>query len=165
MSNFIKNNKKTLLLVVIIIIVLLGIFIYHRIMSREDNVYDNDYGNKEPMTGVRTYDDNEYQIVKIEPSDVYIAYFKRFMKLLAYDPVAAYEKLSVEAKQNDYNNSYDNFYKYTQELDRKSLLTADVSRYSADDDRIIIIDTTNVSYIFYENGVWNYTVRIMGNID
>ena len=39
-------------------------------------------------------------------------------------------------------------------------MTSDVTRYNDEDNRIIVVDNTGSSYVFYENGVWNYTVDI-----
>jgi len=51
---------------------------------------------------------------------------------------------------------------YVNKLNKSVLASADISRYNDEKNRIIVIDTTESGYTFYENGVWNYTVALTG---
>jgi hypothetical protein len=157
MYNFIQENKRTIIFIVVIVLILGGIFTYRTIQRNTGTYAPNvDEVHKE----IIKYADNEYVIYNIKNEDVYRSYYRNFMNLLLNDPVKAYNKLYHNTKADKFNNNYDNFLKYVKSLDRKTLMTSDVTRYNDEDNRIIVVDNTGSSYVFYENGVWNYTVDI-----
>ena len=97
--------------------------------------------------------------------DVYRSYYKDYIRLLLNDPTKAYEKLTDACRKEMFNNDYQKFLDFTKKLDRKALMSSDLSRYSEQDGKIILIDTNESSFVLYENGVWNYTVFISGRMD
>jgi len=155
MRDFIKSNIRTIIFVLILGLTVGGIFLYRYIKSNEGTYEPN---VEKAVKEIRKYEANEYVVYKIDKADVYRSYYKDFMRLLVNNPSLAYNKLTEETKKNKFNYSYDDFLKYVNKLDKTVLLTGEVERYSDDKGKIILVDNTNSSYVFYEKGVWNYTV-------
>jgi len=161
MLSFIKKYYRSIILIGSIVLIIAGVFLYKYIIQHS--------GTYAPNNGPFEYEikqlaDNQYEVVYMNDVDVYKGYHKEFVRLLLNNPIQAYDKLTDECKTNIFNNSYDNFVKYIKKLDKTVLLTSYVEKYSKENDRIIVIDNTQSSYIFYEQGVWNYKVYLTGYI-
>lgn len=157
MINFIKKYKLTILVVTIILLII-GVYFGYR-------YYINNFGEYNPysdLDGIEIvdYKVNQYTVITKDEIDVYRAYYKDFMQLLADNPAQAYNKLSNDTKTSLYNDSYDNFLTYQKSLDKKILKTSDLLQYTREGNTIYVIDKYNNHYVFYENGVWNYTVKL-----
>lgn len=162
MLNFIKRYQKTITFGLVVLLVLAGIFIY-RTIRRNSGSYNPNVGTV--TKEVQHYEDNEYIVYQINKVDVYTSYYKDFMQLLVNDPSKAYNKLTDDSKKSMFNNDYDNFVKYYKSIDKSLLLTSTVDRYNDDrKGKIIIVDSTESTYVFYEDGVWNYKVDLMNRI-
>lgn len=162
MSNFIKANVRTIIFVIVVTIIVAGIFLYRYIKL---NVGTYSPSTEVPKYEIKKYDANEYTVVNIKKEIVYRSYYKDYIDLMLNDPVTAFNKLTTNSKENLFSNDYNKFLDYTKKLNKSVLLSADISRFSDDNKKIVVIDTTDSSYIFYENGVWNYTVDLMGTIN
>ena len=157
MRNFIRNNIRTIIFIVVIALITGGIFLYRYIKQNQGTYEPNvDHVAKE----IIKYEANQYIVYKIDKVDVYRSYYKDFMKLLATDPVKAYSKLTKDSKTHMFNDNYDKFLEYVKKLDKSVLLSGEVKRYSDEKKKIILVDNTDSSYVFYEDGVWNYTVDL-----
>lgn len=162
MFKLLKEYKRTILFVLIIIIVIAGIFIYRRVQANK-GVYEPDLA---PVVNeIKKYEDNSYNVLNVNKVDVYRAYYKNYTRLLFNDVPKAYELLTTDCRKNMFNNDYEKFKEFVKTLDRQTLITSDVSRYSEQDGKIIVVDSNESSLIFYENGVWNYQVYITGRIN
>ena len=159
MSKFIKENKKTITFVVVVLIVV-GIIFAYRYITLNIGTYSPAEGPA--VLEIKKYEANEYNVVTINKEIVYRSYYKDFINLLINDPKKAYEKLDTETRERLFSNSYDSFTDYVSKLDKNVLMSADISRYNDEKDKIIVIDTTESGYTFFENGVWNYTVSLAG---
>ena len=162
MFNFLKENKRTILFVLIIALVVAGIFIYRR-ANLNKGTYEPSHENV--AWDVIKYEENEYNVMHMNKVDVYRAYYKHYIRLLLNDPAKAYEKLTKACRQEMFNNDDDKFLEFTNKLDRKALITSDLSRYNEEDGKIILIDTNESSFVLFENGVWNFEVFISGRMD
>ncbi|MBR6072917.1 MAG: hypothetical protein IKP76_01170 [Bacilli bacterium] len=157
MINFIKKYKLTILVIVFIGLIIGGYFGY--------KYYINNIGEYNPYSKIQdlqivNYNTNQYTLINKDEIDVYRAYYKEFMQLMADDPAKAYTKLTNDTKTSLYNDNYDNFLNYQKTLDKKILKTSDLSQYTREDNMIYVVDKYNNHYVFYENGVWNYTVKL-----
>ena len=162
MSNFIKANIRTIIFIIVVTIIVAAIFLYRYIKL---NVGTYSPSTEVPKYEIKKYDANEYTVVNIKKEIVYRSYYKDYIDLMLNDPVTAFNKLTTNSKENLFSNDYNKFLDYTKSLNKSVLLSADISRFSDDNKKIVVIDTTDSSYIFYENGVWNYTVDLMGTIN
>lgn len=161
MLNFIKKYHKTLLLILFIALVIAGIFLY-RYIKDHSGEYKPD--NSPVYYEIKKFEDNQYEVVYLDEVDVFKGYHKDFVRLMINNPTLAYDRLTSDCKKNIFNDNYDDFLKYVKKLDKTVLLTSSVSKYNKDGDRIIVVDNTDSSYVFYEKGVWNYSVYINGSI-
>ena len=157
MSKFIKDNKKTITFITIVLIIV-GIIFAYRYITINIGTYEPSH---EPVKiEIRKYEANEYNVVTMNKEVVYRSYYKYFINLLLNDPTKAYNMLTNETKEKMFSNDINNFLDYVNKLNKSVLRTADISRYNDEKDKIIVVDNTEASYSFYENGVWNYTVEI-----
>ena len=157
MFDFIKKYKIT---IIVAILLVLGIGAYFGYQYYIDNVGEyNPYSNG-IIDEIVDYDINRYNVIYKNEIDVYRAYYKEYMILLADEPAKAFNKLTPETKSSSFNDSYDNFLSYQQSLDKKILKTSDIIQYTRIDNVIYVIDKYNNHFEFHENGVWNYTVSL-----
>lgn len=161
MLDFIKKYKFTIT-IVLLILVGIGAFIAIKYYKNNVGVY-NPY-SEIPDYVLQKQDINNYQVINKNKEDVYRAYYKEFVLLLATDTTQAFNKLESKNKEQLFGNNYERFKEYANSLNKNLLLKSDIKKYFVEEDginkRIVIIDTTDSSYTFIENGVWNYTVSI-----
>lgn len=162
MRDFIKRYQKTITFALVVLLVLASIFIYRHI-RRISGKYEPSVGTV--VKEVQHYEDNEYVVYQMNKVDVYTSYYKDFMQLLVNDPSKAYNKLTDDSKASMFNNDYDKFVKFYKSIDKSLLLSSTIDRYNDEKKgKIIIVDSTESTYVFYENGAWNYKVDLMNRI-
>lgn len=162
MSKFISENKKTITFVVIVLIVV-GIIFAYRYVTLNIGTYSPSEGPG--VVEIKKYEANEYNVVTMNKEIIYRSYYKSFINLLINDPAKAYSKLTEETKERMFANNYDSYLDYLSKLNKDVLKKADISRYNDEKNKIIVIDTTESGYTFFENGVWNYTVALTGRVN
>ncbi len=157
MRNFIRENIRTIIFVIVVLLAIGGIFLY-RYIKQNQGIYEPSHENV-PKEIIK-YDANEYVVYNIDKAEVFKQYYKDYMMLLINNPSKAYNKLTDETKEHVFNNSYDKFIDYVNKLDKTLLMNSKVDRYAEDNNKFIIVDTTEASYVFYDKGVWNYEVDL-----
>ena len=157
MLDFIKKYKITIIIVVIIALIIGGYFGYRYYIN---NIGEYNPYSKTTDIEIVNYKTNQYTVINMSEIDVYRAYYKEFMQLLADNPSQAFNMIDDDTKSSLYNNSYENFLNYQKLLDKKILKTSDITQYTRKDNKIYVVDKYNNQYIFVEDGVWNYKVKM-----
>ena len=157
MLNFIKRYKIT---IIVVILILVGIGAYFGIKYYRENVGDYTPNGALQNYDIKNYNSNQYVVINKDNIDVYRAYYKEFMNLMANNPTQAYNKLTEETRNTLFSNDYNSFLKRQETLNKNTLLTSDITNYKVDKNRISVIDKYGEKYTFIESGVWNYTVEM-----
>lgn len=164
-KGFIKKYKITITVFAIVICIAVGIILYNYIGGLKI------YHDPSLEGGVDTYeikqlDANEYEIANVDESDIFEQYYKEFMSLLVNNPSEAWKLLTDSNKDLRYHGEYSKFLEDIKLFASTSRMNAGIDRYSYSESghKVIVIDKSNYSYSFYEDGVWNYKVSINGQV-
>lgn len=158
-----KKYPRTVRYIIVILLVILVVLVVRYLLTYEKPTYNNVNSGPVQVT-TKVYGVNEYNVISVDEVNVYTSYYKNFINLIVNDPKSAYDLLTDDCKRDRYKNDYNNFYEKVSKLDKNELLNYTIDRYSKTDDRIIIVDSNEYSFSFYEDGVNNYTVYINGKV-
>ena len=103
MLDFIKKYKITIIIVVIIALIIGGYFGYRYYIN---NIGEYNPYSKTTDIEIVNYKTNQYTVINMSEIDVYRAYYKEFMQLLADNPSQAFNMIDDDTKSSLYKKRY-----------------------------------------------------------
>lgn len=162
-----KVIKENLIWFIILIVLLLIVIVYFVInMINDKKIYNDAMLNGENIPYIpHNYGDNEYKVVTVDVYDVINSYYQKYIDKMLNDPKSAWVLLSEETKNESFNNDYREYQSYIKKNITVKTKENIVSKYRINNDGVItVIDSENYIYEINENGVWNYTISIKGQV-
>ena len=167
MKEALKDNLYLLIILIVLIVALIGISIYRKVEGKKpyDGGNISDIGM--PSLELNDYEVNEYKVITKDYKDIVNMYYKDYISILVDDPERAFQLLTDTEKEAHFNSNYVEFLQTRDFLVNKYTKNNTVKGYRvsefANTRTITVIDSASKMYIFEENGIWNYRVRIIGD--
>lgn len=150
------NNKY---IVIISIICIIGTVIFGIIYSKNENKAKTSNNFEEYF---HDYEVNEIQKLYLSLEEVSRRYLANLVSDILYNPRDVYNRLDKETEEK-YPN-YSDFEYMISKIKTTNFLSADVKKYSSgvvnNKNAIYIIDKDDNNFIFIENSINNYSIRI-----
>lgn len=145
-------------------------FIYVVLENKKElEMYESGRDSSEYEYELYQYEANEYKPINASKGELIIDYYKDFLYKMINDRESAWQMLTKDNKQKKFNNSYEEFDKYLNEILTKFSSTNSIVKMKAKNhnnkNEFIIIDSEENYIIFYDDGIWNVEVELKGKID
>ena len=169
--NKIKNgiSQYKFLIIIAIVAVLLCVLYVIQEKKKESILYESGRDASEYEYELYQYEANEYKPINASKGELIIDYYKDFLYKMINDRESAWQMLTKDNKQKKFNNSYEEFDKYLNEILTKFSSTNSIVKMKAKNhnnkNEFIIIDSEENYIIFYDAGIWNVEVELKGKID
>lgn len=169
--NKIKNgiSQYKFLIIIAIVAVLLCVLYVIQEKKKESILYESGRDASEYEYELYQYEANEYKPISASKGDLIVDYYKDFLYKMINDREKAWNMLTKDNKEKKFNNSYEKFDNYLNEMLTKFSSNNSIVKMSAKKNAskniFSIIDSEENYIVFYDDGIWNVEVELKGKVD
>ena len=169
--NKIKNRisqYKFLIIIAIVAVILCVLYVIQE-KKKESILYESGRDASEYEYELYQYEANEYKPISASKGDLIVDYYKDFLYKMINDREKAWNMLTKDNKEKKFNNSYEKFDNYLNEMLTKFSSNNSIVKMSAKKNAskniFSIIDSEENYIVFYDDGIWNVEVELKGKVD
>ena len=169
--NKIKNGisqYKFLIIIAIVAVILCVLYVIQE-KKKESILYESGRDASEYEYELYQYEANEYKPISASKGDLIVDYYKDFLYKMINDREKAWNMLTKDNKEKKFNNSYEKFDNYLNEMLTKFSSNNSIVKMSAKKNAskniFAIIDSEENYIVFYDDGIWNVEVELKGKVD
>lgn len=169
--NKIKNGisqYKFLIIIAIVAVILCVLYVIQE-KKKESILYESGRDASEYEYELYQYEANEYKPISASKGDLIVDYYKDFLYKMINDREKAWNMLTKDNKEKKFNNSYEKFDNYLNEMLTKFSSNNSIVKMSAKKNAskniFTIIDSEENYIVFYDDGIWNVEVELKGKVD
>ena len=169
--NKIKNGisqYKFLIIIAIVAVILCVLYVIQE-KKKESILYESGRDASEYEYELYQYEANEYKPISASKGDLIVDYYKDFLYKMINDREKAWNMLTKDNKEKKFNNSYEKFDNYLNEMLTKFSSNNSIVKMSAKKNAskniFSIIDSEENYIVFYDDGIWNVEVELKGKVD
>ena len=162
------SQYKFLIIIAIIAIILCVLYVVNE-KKKEAILYESGRDASEYEYELYQYEANEYKPISATKGELIIDYYKDYLYKMINDRESAWKMLTKDNKEKKFNNSYEEFNNYLNDILTKFTSNNSVVKMKAkknvSKNVFTIIDSEENYIIFYDDGIWNVEVELKGKVD